>query len=126
MRKKTIEYSKPIMRSDNKRIAKCGRFTQAHCYNYRHIDERCKGCNLVVGCGRKTKYFIINGKKYAKCIICGKIKPISRFYMNKRVETNRFGVSKVYIVYNYRCKKCTSSSSAQYMKNKAKKENITT
>lgn len=122
MRKKTIEYSKPIMRSDNKRVAKCGKFTQIHCYIYRHVDERCKNCNLVTGCGRKTKYFVINNKKYAKCIICGKIMPISRFYINKRVVTNRFGVDKIYYIYNYRCKKCTSLCSLNYMKKKRERE----
>lgn len=123
MRKKTIDYSTPIMRSDNKRIAKCGRFTQLHCYNYRFIDERCSGCELVGKTGRVPKYITINGKKYAKCIICGKIKPITNFYINKRSARDRFGVLKSYYIYNYRCKKCTSLCAMKYQKNKKNKEN---
>lgn len=118
MRRKTIEYENPIMRSDNKRIAKCGRFTKTHCYRYRFTDDRCIGCTMMPKRGRKANNFTINGIVYAKCTHCGKIKTISHFYINKRTAINRKGEISFYYVYNYRCKKCTYKWSLIYQKRK--------
>lgn len=106
MRKKSVLYDNPVIRKDNKRMALCGKRSLSYCYEYRRVDPRCEGCELIQMVGKQTKTFKKDGKTYATCIHCGRTLPIDQFYFCKKRKEDAYGMVRVYSTVIYKCKDC--------------------
>lgn len=98
------------IRKDNKRMAPCGERSAWYCWNHRYDDAICKKCDIYQCRGKRNKIQVIDGKKFIRCKNCGRLLPVSEFYLCKKVRFNMYGNPVRYVSYIYRCKECTYKS----------------
>lgn len=63
-------------------VAKCGKYSGAHCMHDWRDCEDCIKCTLVKR-HAQLLYKFIDGHKYKKCPRCGEYHPIEHFALNK-------------------------------------------
>lgn len=89
-------------------IAKCGKYSGAHCLRHWRDCEDCLKCTLIK---RQTQslYKMINGVKHKKCPRCSQYLPITSFSMIKD-DNGR--------LYSSWCKECYKDYNHNYRKKK--------
>lgn len=105
-RKKTIEYGTPIIRKDNKHMAKCGERSYVYCRKYRFVDENCRLCVFCRKRVHKKKADAMDYNTIIECKRCHEMKPSSEFYRTRRMFEDKYGITRRYTSVNYVCKKC--------------------
>lgn len=108
-------------RIDNKRIARCGKYSMYHCWKYRYKDPECLACEKYVVKGRKSKIINTPEGRMIKCYICGRLLPISEFYVHRKTRFDAFGNPVKYASYIYRCRECTEDATKRSRKLKTDK-----
>lgn len=94
-------------RKDNKRVARCGDRSSWYCWHHRYDDPICKKCTLYIYKDSKNKIFELDGVRVIKCKNCGEIKPLTEYYLCKKIKFDKFGNPVHYVSYIYRCRECT-------------------
>lgn len=103
-------------------MARCGDRSAWYCWHHRYDDPICLRCDLYVAKGRKNKIMIIDGKKMIKCKRCGRILPVTEYYLCRKLRFDKFGNPVRYVSYIYRCRDCTFAA-VKRSNEKRKKEN---
>ena len=99
-----------IVKSNCKRLAKCGMRSVRWCRTFRDTCEECRDCTLIHRIQR-SNMMTVDGVELRRCGHCGRFLPLSRYY-RKNIRQH----AKVYHTYSSWCAFCISRSNYERRK----------